>query len=214
MADEVLITTIWTETKADDQGRYKLFLQPDVYELLVKSPDQGVRRQTDVVVGRGPEQRDLALDSAIAFRAVVVDAQTEEPVAGVRLFSWQHKDVEGRSNADGLLIIPGMLPGEFVFNVDGAAHCRWWSEEAKSVWNRRSIDKPELKWQRNFDHLDFDLRPGMPTAKIFVEKSVRIRGRVVDPDGQPVAGRRRGAGPDRYRKLAHRGHTLQRDNQG
>jgi hypothetical protein len=140
-----------------------------------------------VVVVRGSEERDLALDSGIAFRAVVVDAQTEEPVAGLRLFHWQQTDIEGRSNADGLLIIPAMLPGQFDFNVDLTGYSRWWSDEAKSAWNRRSIAKPELNWQRNFDHLDFDVRPGMPTAKIFVEKSVRIRGRVVDPEGQPVA---------------------------
>ncbi len=184
-ADGVTITTIWTETKTDDEGRYQLFLQPDVYELLVKSPDQGVLRQSNVVIARGTHERDLELVPGIAFRAVVVDAQTEEPVAGVRLWHW--KDVEARSNAEGLLIIPGMLPGEFRFNVEAPGYSRWWSEEAKSPWNRRSIDKPELKWQRNFDNLDFDLRPGMPTAKIFLEKSVRIRGRVVDPDGQPVA---------------------------
>ncbi|HWA98198.1 MAG TPA: carboxypeptidase-like regulatory domain-containing protein [Pirellulales bacterium] len=187
-ADGVMITTIWTETKSDDQGRYQLFLQPDVYELLIRTPEQGVLHQTNVVVARGSAERDLELAAGVAFRAVVVDAQTEEPVAGVRLWNRQHKDVEGRSNADGLVIIPGMLPGTFEFSIDAPSYRRWWSEEAKSPWNRRSVAKPELKWQRNFDYLDFDLRPGMPTAKIFVEKGVRIRGRVVDPDGRPVAG--------------------------
>ncbi|MCH6575478.1 MAG: carboxypeptidase regulatory-like domain-containing protein, partial [Bacteroidetes bacterium] len=39
-----------------------------------------------------------------------------------------------------------------------------------------------------FDYLDFDIRAKMPLVTIMVEKAVRIRGKVVDPDGKPVAG--------------------------
>ncbi|HEY4312222.1 MAG TPA: carboxypeptidase regulatory-like domain-containing protein [Pirellulales bacterium] len=186
MADGVLIDAIWTETKSDDDGKFTLYLQPDIYELRVKSENQGVLRLTSQVVNRGTNELDLDLTAGIAFRAVVVDAASGEPVSGVRLSNWQQRDIEGRSNDDGLLIIPAMLPGEFQFEVSAASYGRWWCEECISDWNHRTINNEQLKWQRNFDRLDFDLRPGMPTAKIFVERGVRIRGRVVDPDGNPV----------------------------
>ena len=36
-ADGVTISAIWTETEADEMGNLKLYLQPDVYELIVKT---------------------------------------------------------------------------------------------------------------------------------------------------------------------------------
>lgn len=98
---------------------------------------------------------------------------------------------------------------------DGPWYARWWSEQAVSEWNRKQLidndsvgamvaqakaegnqallamieryrlDRP---WQRNFDNLDFDLQPGMEPVTIVVEEAVIVRGRVVDPEGQPVAG--------------------------
>ena len=143
---------------------------------------------TNEIVSRGAHQRDIQLQPGVAFRAVVVDAQSGEPVPNVRLWHWQQPGVKGRSNADGLIIIPSMLPGTFQFDVDAEGYTRWWSETTKSEWNRRRIANEQLHWQRNFDNLDFELEPGMPAAKIVVEKGVRIRGRVLDPDGNPVVG--------------------------
>ena len=188
LADGVFIDAIWTETKSDDDGKFSLYLQPDIYELRVNSEVHGILRLTSQVVNRGTNELDLDLTAGIAFRAVVVDAVSGEPVSGVRLSNWQQKDIEGRSNDDGLLTIPAMLPGEFQFEVSAAGYGRWWCEECLSDWNHRTIEDGPLKWQRNFDRLDFDLQPGMRTAKIFVERGVRIRGRVVDPDRNPVGG--------------------------
>jgi hypothetical protein len=185
----VVITNIWTDTKADAKGRYRLCVQPDAYEFHVKAPGVGVARLPKQAIGQGQGvQLDIALEPGVTFRAVTVDAETGKPVPGVRLWHWQHKDVEGRSDAKGEVVIGEMLPGSFEFSIEAAGYTRWWSEQAKSEWNRRSIAKPELNWQRNFDDVDYDLRPGMAPVKIELERGVRVRGKVVDPEGKPVAG--------------------------
>ena len=184
-----IISHLWTETFADAAGRYRLYLQPDEYELFVKSSGAGVARLAKQPILFG-EQRtlDVALVPGVAFRANVVDSETQQPVPNVRLLHWSHPGIEGRSDAQGLLAIDDMLPGDFEFVVEADGYRRWWSEEAKSEWSRLEKEDPRRKFQRNFDHLDFDLEPGMAAVTIAVERSVQITGRVVDPDGQPVAG--------------------------
>jgi len=44
------------------------------------------------------------------------------------------------------------------------------------------------KAKGNFDQLDFDLSPGMEPVTITLEQGVTINGRVLDPEGKPVAG--------------------------
>jgi hypothetical protein len=184
-----VITTVWTETRADAAGRYRLYVQPDEYQFEVKAPGVGVARLPKTGIGHGQAREfDVRLQTGVTFRALAVGAETEKPLAGVRLWSWRHKDVEGRSDAKGEVAIPEMLPGRFQFDVECPGYVRWWSDEAASEWNRRRIDNAKLGWQRNFDNLDFDLRPDMPKVKIVLEKGARVRGTVVDPDGKPVAG--------------------------
>ncbi len=43
---------------------------------------------------------------------------------GVRLWHWQHPDIEGRSGTDGVVAIPDMMPGRFDFQVAGRAEDR------------------------------------------------------------------------------------------
>ena len=84
--------------------------------------------------------------------------------------------------------IADMMPGRFAFQVDAPGYARWWSEQAATEWARYQINKNRGGWQRNFDHLDFDLTPGMEPVTITVEKAVKVIGRVLDPDGKSVAG--------------------------
>ena len=191
-------TKIWTETTADDRGHFRLYVQPDRYQFLVSAPGVGVSRFLVESIGYGSAPMDLDvinLQPGVTFRAKVVDSQTGKPVQGLKLapVNWQRKGLEARSDSDGLVTIAGLFPGEFQFRVttDGD-YRRWWSESATKSWQRKSIEphvpgRPNLHWQRNFDHLAFVLEPDMATVKIVVEKGVRIRGRVIDPDGEPVA---------------------------
>ncbi len=181
---------LWTETKTTDkQGRYRLYVQPDAYELAFEAPGVGVARFDKRPIGYGKvEKLDVDLAPGIDFRIKCIDVASGDPVAGVRVFHWQNKKVKGRSGADGKIVIGDLLPGRLELDVEAKGYTRWWSEQALSEWNRKSISKPEFHWQRNFDYLDFGLSPGMPPVTIALEKAVRIRGRVVDPDGNPVAG--------------------------
>ncbi|HEY7314861.1 MAG TPA: M56 family metallopeptidase [Gemmataceae bacterium] len=187
--DGGVLTHSWTDTKTDAAGRYRLYVQPDAYEFLVKAPGVGVARLPKKSIAHGTaEALDIKLQKGVTFRAVAVDVETGKPIAGVRLWHWQHRDVEGRSNARGEVEISEMLPSKFDFQVEAAGYVRFWSKEAVSEWNRFQIDNKKLNWQRNFDGLDFDLRPDMAKVKIVLERGARVKGRVIDPDGKPVAG--------------------------
>jgi protocatechuate 3,4-dioxygenase beta subunit len=187
--DGVVITNVWTETNTDAQGHYKLYVQPDAYDIQVDVPGVGVARTGKTAIVSGEARHlDLPLSSGITFHAKVVDSITGKPVAGVRLYSWEHQGIEGRSDAAGNLTIPFMMPGRFAFDVDAEGYARWWSEQAASEWDRRQFIDRSGKWQRNFDSLDFDMQTPMPEITIVVERSVMIRGKVVDPDGRPVSG--------------------------
>jgi hypothetical protein len=190
MADGVVITHVWTDTKSDGSGRYQLYVEPDSYEFQVKASGVGVARLTKTLIAHGQAKKlDIHLKPGVTFVAIVSDAETRKPVRGARLWNWEQKDVEGRSIATGELVIEQMLPGPFQFDVEAAGYTRWWSPDALSEHNRFQPQmRPGSDWQRNFDHLDFDLKPGMAPVKIVLEKGVRITGRVTDPDGKPVEG--------------------------
>ena len=180
---------LWTETKADEHGRYRLYVQPDAYELAFEAPGIGVARFDKRAIAYGEvEMLDVELTPGITFHAKCVDSISGEPVAGVQLSHWQNKKLNANSGADGTIVVGELLPGRFEFNLKAKGFARWWSDQALSVWNRKSLDKPELHWQRNFDYLDFDLSREMSPVTIVLEKAVRIRGRIVDPDGNPVEG--------------------------
>ena len=55
-------------------------------------------------------------------------------------------------------------------------------------------------FQRNFDGLDFAIQPGMGVVTIQLESGATVRGRVLDPDGKPVASGDGGAGTERARE--------------
>jgi beta-lactamase regulating signal transducer with metallopeptidase domain len=191
MGDGVVITTVWTETKTDASGRYRLYVEPDAYEFLVKLPGVGVARLPKLPIAHGEAKAlDIQLQPGITFRALTIDAQTGQPVPRVRLWNWEHKDVEGHSDAKGQVSITEMLPGAFHFSVEAPDHARWWSEDALSEWNRApsNLHPGSETFQRNFDGLDFTVKPEMPPVRIVLEKGVHVTGRVLDPNDRPVGG--------------------------
>lgn len=189
------IGQIWTETTADAEGRYRLYVEPAEFDINVRAPGVGVARSMDVSIREG--QRigfDIALKEGVDFRGKVVDSITGAPVEGLRLAHWlrgKEFDIEGRSGPDGIILIEDLPPGPLEFQVEVPGHARWWSEEALSKWYRKTIEERDARygpWQRNFDRLDFDIAPGMGPVTIVAEKGVTVRGRVLDPEGKPVAG--------------------------
>ena len=188
-ADGVMITEIWTEATTGADGRYRMYAQADVYDIQVRVPGVGVARLPGTVLGTDEARRlDITLEPAVTFRAKMVDSLTSNPVPGIRLWHWQQPGVDGKSGPDGVAAIPDMMPGAFRFQVEAPGYARWWSDQAAGEWSRRKIDESRGGWQRNFDMIDFDIKPGMKPVTITVERGVTVTGRVVAPDGKPVAG--------------------------
>ena len=191
-AEGVTITEVWTTTTTDENGRYRLYVQADSYKIVLRHA-AGVARLDDMVIEKDQAlQLDIQLNQGVVFKAKVLDSRTQEPVADLKLYSWSQKGIEGISNKEGILEIAGMPEGKFEFNVEGETIGlrRWWSDSCMNKWQRRTFSKdPDKKgWQRNFDNLAFDLRMGMEPVTIIVEKGARIRGKVLDPEGNPVTG--------------------------
>ncbi len=199
--DGVMIGSVSTSTKTNRDGRYKLFVHPDTYQLLVRSSTGQTARLTDIVVQKDEaKQQDIDLQQGVRFEAKVINSLNGEPFAGLVLWNWRDKDVLGKSDANGKLVIEGMLPGDFEFNVgEGESQKfgaftgyltrtigRWWSPEAKFPHQREELTPSEF--QRNLDSLNFDLEQGMKSVTIYVEPGVSFSGQVTDPDGKPVEG--------------------------
>jgi len=187
-AEGVVIGEVPTEITSRDDGSYRLYVQADDYDIQVKAA-QGVVRLPKVDISKNEaKQLDLKLSDSVTFLAKVVDKQTAQPVEGFRLSHWKHPGVDGTSDPNGLIEITGMLPGKFDFQVEAKQCGRWWSGQSVSQWNHYRIDDKDTGWQRNFDTLDFNLIVDMEPVTIFTEKPVRITGKVLDPDGNAVAG--------------------------
>lgn len=180
-----VMTSVWTETHSDKDGHYKFFLAPGNYDVQVRVPKVGASRFNVHIKDGEQTPQDIQLDKGVTFVAHCVDSQTNKPLAGVRLWNWQHKGIEGTSDADGVVTIDGMQPGKFDFIVEKKGYVQWWSPQDMQQWNRQRNTGPS---GRNFDELFFDLAPDMGPVDIFVEQAVTITGKVLDPDGKPVKG--------------------------
>ena len=80
-----MITEIWTEATTGADGRYRLYVQADVYDIQVRVPGVGVARLPEH--GRSAPTRRKPLDIRLEPGRdlpwpKVVDAGTGEPVAG------------------------------------------------------------------------------------------------------------------------------------
>ena len=124
----------------------------------------------------------------VTFVARAVDSLTGKPIPGVRLWHWQRPGVEGTTGSDGRLEIRDLPPGKYPrFQVEAKGYARWWSDACLSEWTRFQKEA-RAGFQRNFDGLDFEMTPGMAPVTITLERAATVTGRVLDPDGKPVAG--------------------------
>jgi beta-lactamase regulating signal transducer with metallopeptidase domain/protocatechuate 3,4-dioxygenase beta subunit len=211
-----VVGEIWSETKTDAEGRYKLLVQPDTYAFDVRAPGIGSARVPKdgekgdnaaadsnllpqpprpkiLIMPNEARRLDIKLESGIEFRAKVVDLITGKPVPKVRLWHWQYPGIEGRTNDEGLVTISSMPNGEFTFMIDPpAAYVQGWSNEIPDRWKKLIADLGRDGSSKVMIPLDqglpFDLQPGMPEVTITLEPGVTISGRALDPNGIPVAG--------------------------
>ncbi|HEY4311449.1 MAG TPA: carboxypeptidase-like regulatory domain-containing protein [Pirellulales bacterium] len=187
-ADQGMVPGMSTHTVTNETGEFHMFLQPDAYDFQIIAGERGIERLSQQAIHAGANKLDFTLRPGIAFRAVVVDAHSGEPIPDVRIRSSDQKEPVGRSNADGLVIIPNLLPGHLEVEVQAPGYARWWSEQCTNELSRRHFEIENPRWQRNFNYLHFNVVAAMPTAKIELERAVRVRGTVIDPEGNPVEG--------------------------
>ncbi len=202
-ADGVMIGDIRTKTTTSADGTYRLFVFPDVYELRVVVPGVGVARLSNIEAANDATTPvDIALSAGVRFEAQVIDTGSGQPLQDLVLWSWRDPEVLGKSDASGKLVIDGLLPGEFEFNVGygekqtfpgttiegyfNGPLGRWWSPDAVVPWQKKAIEPNQF--QRNFDDLTFNLVVGMGPVTIEAERGIEFAGIVVDPDDNPVAG--------------------------
>jgi beta-lactamase regulating signal transducer with metallopeptidase domain/protocatechuate 3,4-dioxygenase beta subunit len=209
-----LILDIWTETRTDANGHYRLLVEPDTYAIEIRAPGVGTARVpkdgekgdlTPEAIGltylahpkmaisdKEAKHLDIQLDPGIEFRAILLDNETGKPVPNARLWHWQYPGIEGRSDADGVVTIPSMPAGEFTFMIEAPGYVRGWSEEMSERW-KKMIEESQREHPAKLmfpldEGLTFELKPGMPRVSVELEPVETITGHVLDPDGKPVAG--------------------------
>ncbi len=177
-----------TETRSGSDGRYRLYVEPGPYDIEVRMPGVGVARMKEGITADQIRPLDLRLTPGITFVAHCVDRESGKPVAGVKLSHWEKPGVEGTSDANGMIRMRDLPAGNYPrFAVEAKGYVRWWSEACLSEWSRYQ-KSDRHGFQRNFDDLDFEIKSGMPDVTIELERSVTVRGQVLDPDGKPVVG--------------------------
>jgi hypothetical protein len=200
--DGVMISEVLTLGHTKPDGTYRLYLKPDTYDIQVAAPGQGVKRLSRVVVTQDEATSlSITLERGVRFEARVVDSQSGKPVEDFILWQWRPPHLVGRSDADGRIVFEDLVPGRIELSCGGGEPLerqgmkfyqhgpfgRWWSEQAVNEWERKYVDDRDTGWQRNFDSLSFDLTVDMDAVEIVVEQGVTVRGRVTDPEGNPVA---------------------------
>ena len=195
----VFTGSVRTETQTNGLGEYSLYLAPDTYNITARVPGRGaVRFPAEVVADGEQRQFDIHLEPGFTFRANLICVKTGQPVEGISLWSYYHREIEGTSDSRGVVEISNMYPGRFDFHVIGVCedrghaatasnYARWSSEDA--VYAHQRLEKLNgPRFQRNFDNLEFELAADSKPVTIYFEPLVTITGRVLDPDGEPVDG--------------------------
>ena len=188
--DGGIASSLFTETFSDAEGRFKLLVQPDRYSFHVVAHGLGVARPEPLNVEFGKHPKlDVVRAPGASLELKAIDSETNQPVPNLKVFRWEDKSFDFRTNEQGMLTISDLIPGEFEVEVEGDGRARWWSEEAANTWSRKDSETPGNVFQRSFDGLSFKLESGqIRSATVVVERDVVITGRILSPDGHPVAG--------------------------
>lgn len=185
-AQGYVLSECYIETSSGEDGRYRLYVGPGPYTIEVRAPGRGVATLKEKIAVGQSLARDIRLEPGVHFVAHIVDSETGKPIPGVRLDHWQKPGLSGLSDADGRIEIRDVPPGQYPrFQIEAKGYTRWWSDACLSEWGRFQKFR---EFQRNFDDLDFEVRPGVKPVTITLERGVHIKGRAVDPSGKPVAG--------------------------
>jgi protocatechuate 3,4-dioxygenase beta subunit len=175
------------ETKTDAEGHYRLLVARGNFDLWARKPGVGIAQRAFVLADPGrPETVDLQLEPGVRFEARLRDSLTGKPVVEAKLES-QFADVQGVSDENGLVLLDVLPHVELVIAVKAPGYARWWSPQSSIKPDHGNPEKAG-QWQDDTGHLRFELSAARLNAEIELEPAVTLRGRVVDPNGAPVAG--------------------------
>jgi RNA polymerase sigma factor (sigma-70 family) len=202
------------ETTADAAGRYRLVGLPPGEQRLVARPPAGepylpLRLTGGLPLSERPVRLDFALNRAVWVEGTVTNARTGKPIAGaslhysplepntVRLLSGDAEAFgeAGRTDARGRFKIVA-APGSGAIGVNGPggpyiAATRRPLQGDSLFWTHEGV---RTRWTQvyfvSFDALaviEFNPTKRPPSYSITLDPGETIQGRVLDPDGKPLA---------------------------
>lgn len=137
---------------------------------------EGLVAPLTIMNWRGPEPTTVALVRSATIRGRVVASDTDEPIADATVIinSGAASGLEWRvqTDADGRYSLSDLPPGSYRYRAVCATHSD--RPPRGNYWHEREVElEPGIVTHAS----DFDMRP-----------RATLRGRVVDPDGQPLEG--------------------------
>jgi len=153
-------------TTSDEQGRYRFeHLPPGFLHATVEPPGHvGTSERLTLKEGEG-RRLDLVLERGATIRGTVTNGETNLPLAGATVRNgWTQTPQRTTTDADGTYALSGIEVGSTAELYVTAPGC--------GEWHSRIFGVPAQGWEQ-----DFFLLPGR-----------RASGRIVDPEGNTVAG--------------------------
>lgn len=185
---QVHITHVWTETTADANGHYKLFVAPDNYSLLVRDPKIGVAYSQVTANANEGVARDIHLEEGLRFVIHCVDDADSQPIPGVRVNVNYYKGIKATSDDKGDAVFEHLFPAKLQFGFESGTHMRWWM--AESLVAEQHDLKSNEGWSYRGAEIDLSAAGatggGPDPVTTHFEKGATFSGRVVDPQGKPV----------------------------
>ena len=183
--EQVLITHVWTEARADADGHYKLFVAPDNYVLEVRDPKVGVAHLRVTANADQAVTQDVRLEEGIRLVVNCVDDADQRPIVGVHVQVAHQKGMEATSDEKGQAILEHLPADKMELDFSSDTHMRW--SMAESLRDYQRDIKTNESW--SFSGADLDLSGGaIDPVTVRMEKGVTFSGRVLDPQEKPVAG--------------------------
>ena len=192
----------------DEHGAYDLPVEPGHYRWEASSAD-GRFANGEVEVGPGKAtdlHATLQRRNDVVFE--LVDCQSGQPVPGIevqiseqradRVYSSRAGSIR-TSDAEGRLRWENLPPGEKEFEsqlmryaqpASGRAqyaYTRWWRADEPVNWRQVDYAKQAPTGSQGAQWLRVDVKANMTPVRVFMERGVKISGRVVRTDGKGAA---------------------------
>ncbi|HVE26630.1 MAG TPA: carboxypeptidase regulatory-like domain-containing protein, partial [Sporichthya sp.] len=111
----------------DRSGAFEVSgLHSAIYDRLLTTPDRRGARLQGIALRAGEAKRDLriVLSDVVRVKGRVVEASSEQPLAGVNVTGWLAmlmEQVSGRSDSSGTFVLEKVVPGPMTLSLRGSA---------------------------------------------------------------------------------------------